>query len=108
MLNVEDRVKQIKLMHVHNIFNNVGPSYLLHNMRRMNERSIQTRHSEFNYFVPTVHGIATHSVFYTSIKEWNSLPNSIKCMLYLYVILPLNQSINQSGTGLFLCKKAGI
>ena len=46
----------------------------------MNERSTQTRQSEFNYFIPRVQGIATHSFFYTSIKEWNSLPNNIKCL----------------------------
>ena len=79
MLKVEDRVKQLKLNHVHNIFNNVGPSYLTTNFHRMNERSVRTRRSEFNYCIPEVQGIAAHSFFYTSIKEWNSLPGNIQC-----------------------------
>ena len=80
MLTVKDRVKQTKLKHAHNVFNNVGPSYLFNNFRRMNERSIQTRQSEYNFFVPRVQGIATNSFFYTSIMAWNSIPNSIKCL----------------------------
>ncbi len=41
MLNVEERLKQIKLKHVHDIFNSVGPSHLFDDFKRMNEHSVQ-------------------------------------------------------------------
>ena len=81
MLKVEERVKQLKLNHVYNIYNNVGPSYLTDNFHRTaNLHSIRTRRSECSFFVPRVQGMAVHSFFYSAIKEWNSLPSNIQCI----------------------------
>ena len=49
ILNVENRVKQLRLNHDHNIFNNAScPSYLKNNSIKINEH-LHTRSSRFNY-----------------------------------------------------------
>ena len=37
-----------------------------------------TRSSEYNFFVPPVKGQQFHTFYYNGIKDWNSLPVSIK------------------------------
>lgn len=81
LLSVENRVKQLKLNHVFNIFNNRGPTYLTENFHRVvNNQSVRTRHSEFNFCVTGAQGAAAHTFYYTAIKEWNSLPSNIQCI----------------------------
>lgn len=79
MLSVKNRVKELKLSHVHNIYNNRGPSYLAeHFHRRADNQIIRTRNSEFNFGVTSVQGPAAHTFYHTAIKEWNLLPNDIQ------------------------------
>ena len=79
MSKVENRVKQLKINHVYEIFLNLGPSYLSANFHRISDRhSTWTRSSDYNFIVPKVQGIAASTFYFTAIKEWNSLPTNIK------------------------------
>ena len=80
MLNVSDRVKQNKLNHVHRIWNRTGPHYMRENFDRLCDIEIRncTRASANNFFLPRVKQQGTNTFFYSGIKDWNSLPASIK------------------------------
>jgi hypothetical protein len=78
-LNVENRVKQLRLNHVHKIFYNKCPSYLQENFTRSNQiHSYNSRFNKNSFHVPRVEGSASGTFFYQGIKDWNSLPNSIR------------------------------
>ena len=78
-LNVESRVKQLRLNHVHKIFNNTCPSYLKNNFVRINEHhTYSTRSSHYNFVTPKIKGSECTSFYYNAIHDWNSLPESIK------------------------------
>ena len=74
LLNVETRVKQLRLNHVRKIFYNLFPLYLkdIHHHN--------TRSSGYNFFVPNCQGIESSTFYYTGIKDWNSLPEWLKQM----------------------------
>ena len=80
MLPVSDRVKQLKLNHVFKIFNNHCPEYLKENFNKIKDTqlSICTRASTNNLFLPRVKNQASHSFYFSAIKEWNTLPSKIK------------------------------
>ena len=80
MLNVSDRVKQNKLNHVHRIWNRTGPHYMRENFDRLCDIESRncTRASANNFFLPRVKQQGTNTFFYSGIKDWNSLPASIK------------------------------
>ena len=78
-LKVEDRVKQLKLNHVYKINSNTAPFYMHKHFNKISDRhNYNTRHQTNNYFLPRVHKIENTSFYFTAIKEWNSLPTSIK------------------------------
>ena len=74
-LNICNRVRQLRLNHVFNIYNNICPKYLHINFDR-NESSFNTRHSKKNFLIPTIKGCESSTFFYNGIKDWNSLPES--------------------------------
>ena len=80
MLPVSDRVRQLKLNHVFRIINDQCPGYLKENfsMIRDTQLSLCTRASLNNLFLPRVKNQASHSFYFSAIKEWNSLPSKIK------------------------------
>ena len=80
MLPVSDRVRQLKLNHVHRIINDQCPEYLKENfsMIRDTQLSLCTRASINNLFLPRVEKQAIHSFYFSAIKEWNSLPSKFK------------------------------
>ena len=81
-LSVPDRVKQLKLGHVFKIVNKTSPSYMNTNFQLLNEiegRTV-TRSTAYNLFVPRVYNQGKGTFFYSSIKDWNDLPNQIKCI----------------------------
>ena len=80
MLNVEDRARQLQLNHLFKIYNGICPDYLLENFSRINDTALRicTRSSLNNFFQPRVNNEAMKSFFYSGIKNWNSLPASIK------------------------------
>ena len=79
LLKIEDRVIQLRLGHVHNIFNGIGAPYLANKFVRTHQaHNHRTRTSNLNFIVPRVKGIASKSFFYNAIVDWNALPPQIK------------------------------
>lgn len=76
-LNISNRVKQLRLNHVFNIFNNICPNYLHTNFVRK-ETSLNTRSSSKNFYIPGIKGCESTTFFYNGIRDWNSLPEIIK------------------------------
>jgi len=99
-LNVENRVKQLRLNHVHKIYYNKSPYYMHSNFTKIKDcHTYSTRSSEYNFFVPPVKGQQTLSFYYNAIKDWNILPNDLKS----------NQNLHsfKSGVKDFLSVKEG-
>ena len=83
LLNIENRVKQYKLNHVHNIFYKKCPSYLHDNFTKLVDiHCHNTRGSFAKFHVPNVNSFNITSFYYNGIKEWNHLPDSIKAIEY--------------------------
>ena len=80
LLNVEDRVKQLRLNHVFNIFHAKAPSYLCEKfVLRSNVSVHRTRScSNFDFIVPKIKSCESGSFFYNGVKNWNELPRNIK------------------------------
>ena len=79
LLNVEHRVKQLRLNHVHKIYYNKCPSYMKEDFLKVNEHhTYNTRSSQHNFVVPKIKGVESTTFFYNAIKDWNSLPGHIK------------------------------
>jgi len=78
-LDIDNRVKQLRLNHVHKIFYNKCPSYL-HEKFTLSSTVHQynCRNSENNFYVPLVDTFCSGAFFYQSILDWNSLPIKIK------------------------------
>ena len=80
-LNVEQRVNQLKLSHVFKIHKNKCPNYLKEQFTEISTLyNYNTRSSNYNFYVPSVNGIADRTFYYTGIKCWNSLPDDIKAI----------------------------
>ena len=69
VLNVPDRVKQLKMNHVFKIKKQTCPPYILSNFNRLNANSnrMTTRASAMDFFVPRVHSQGANSLFFTAI-----------------------------------------
>lgn len=81
LLNVEDRVQQLRLGHAHKIYYNKCPDYLKQHFHKVCEQHMyNTRSSQFNFVVPKIRGVDSTSFFYSAITDWNRLPNSIKAV----------------------------
>ena len=79
MLKVEDRVKQLKLNHVFNIYNDIAPEYLnSHFVKFCQTHNYYTRGSATNFLVPKAKGQKCNTFFFTGVQEWNSLPIDVK------------------------------
>ena len=79
LLNIKDRVCQLRLTHAFNIFNSLGPSYLSQNFTKVSDvHAHRTRSSNLNFIVPSVKGIASNTFYYNATRDWNGLPQSIK------------------------------
>ena len=79
-LSVPDRVKQLKLGHVFKIRNRTSPYYMTAHFQKLNEidNRIVTRATAYNFYTPRACNQGTNTFFYTSIKDWNDLPNIVK------------------------------
>ena len=85
MLNVEHRVKQMRLNHVYRIYNNCCPEYMRDNFIQVYEvHSYSTRHSLHNFKVPSVNNIIKSTFYYNAVQDWNQLPENIKNKKTLY------------------------
>ncbi|KAL4237485.1 repeat protein 1 [Mactra antiquata] len=81
MLNVNNRVKQMKLSHIHRVYYKKCPSYLKNNFeRREDNMQYNTRSSSFNFIVPNVNNVSKQTFYYHGILDWNSLPEEIKAV----------------------------
>ena len=79
MLCVDDRVRQLRLNHVHNIVHNRAPNYLYHNFVSVNEHhNYNTRSRAYNMTQPVAIGKNAGSFYINAVKDWNGLPNNIK------------------------------
>ena len=79
MLCVDDRARQLRLNHVHNIVHKRAPSYLNQNFVLVNEHhNYNTRSSAHNIVQPTALGKNSSSFYVTALKDWNCLPDNIK------------------------------
>lgn len=78
-LNVCNRVRQMRLNHAHKIYYNKCPHYMKSNFVKSRDIvSYNTRHNEFNFYVPSINGQLANTFYYNTIKDWNSLPSDIK------------------------------
>lgn len=78
-LNVNNRVRQMRLNHAHKIFYNKCPHYMKTNFVKTRDiNTHNTRFSEFNFYIPAVNGHSANTFYYNAIKDWNSLPVDIK------------------------------
>ena len=80
MLNVEDRVKQLRLNHVFNIFHDTAPSYLRDNFvfRRANSGRQTRSCTNLNFIVPKVKTCQSSTFYFNAIRDWNEVPLSLK------------------------------
>ena len=82
MVNVSDRVKQLRLNHAHRIWKGTCPKYMMENFNKISDTDLRncTRASANNFFLPRVKGQGMHTFYFSAIKNWNSLPSNIKQM----------------------------
>ena len=79
ILNIQDRVKQLRLNHVFNVFHASGPSYLQQFFSKVsNVHSHGTRSRSYNFHVPHHKSLAADTFYYNGIIDWNSLPYHVK------------------------------
>jgi len=79
LLKIQDRVKQLRLNHMFNVFYSMGPTYLEQFFTKTSvTHTHRTRSSSHNFHVPRVTGLASGSFFYQGTLDWNSLPVNIR------------------------------
>ena len=101
MLNVNNRVKQLRLGHIHRVYYNKCPSYLKNNFERREDRmQYNTRSSSFNFNVPNVNNVSKQTFYYHGIVDWNSLPEEIKAVknAHKYKLLVKKHLLNKQVT----------
>jgi len=80
-LNIDNRVKQLRLNHVHKIFYNKCPSYLHDNFTLVaNTHTYNSRNSVGNFYVPQADSFLSSTFFFQAIHDWNNLPQTIKAL----------------------------
>ena len=80
-ISIPNRVEFFKMMHLFRIRHNLAPRYLLSNFVSIDSvHSHNTRGSNFNFALPRYLSLSPHSFAFTAIKQWNSLPNELKCV----------------------------
>ncbi len=78
MLKIPNKAKQLRLNTAHKIFYKKAPSYLNTNFKRTRDRTHSTRHSVWNFNVPTIIGGEKNTFYFNAIRDWNSLPEKLK------------------------------
>ena len=70
-------MSQIRLNHAFKINSDTCPDYLKFHFQKLNENvnRIETRAKAYNFQVPSIN---TDTFAYSTIKDWNSLPENIK------------------------------
>ena len=77
-LNVSDRVKQLKLGHVHKIKNKTSPKYMTEHFLLLSDIKNRpvTRATATDFFTPSV--CNTNTFYFSGIRDWNALPPKVK------------------------------
>ena len=79
LLNVETRVKQLRLNHVHKIVYSLCPTYMKENFVPLSEvHQHNTRSRGYNFSIPLCRSVDNTTFYHTGIKDWNSLPQWLK------------------------------
>ena len=80
LLNIESRAKQLRLNHMHKVFNNKCPTYMETNFTKVSRvHDHNTRQGSSNIHVPRVNNnIQKDTFYYSGTLDWNSLPLEIK------------------------------
>ena len=74
-----DKAKQLRRHNAYKIFNNMAPAYRMDNCNRHTDRlGLGTRRRAYNFVTPSVVGQESDTFYYCAIKDWNSLPDSLK------------------------------
>ena len=78
MLSVSLIVDQLKLNHMHNIINDIAPSYLKSELSIAGHTGQETQsgNTDRGCFVTSVNSFAVKCFFYTGIKQWNAHPSA--------------------------------
>ena len=85
-VNVEDRVRFFKVVHVFRVRSGLAPSYLTANFVPLaDHHSYRTRGSSHDYAITAIVARASSSFSFTAIKAWNSLPAHLKSLTSLNV-----------------------
>lgn len=80
-LNTNDRVKQLMLNHMYNVYHKSAPRYLSQGFTAVqSQHSYSTRSADFNFVVPIAKGVSQFNFSTQGVKVWNSLPSSTKCL----------------------------
>ncbi|CAG2222199.1 unnamed protein product [Mytilus edulis] len=78
-VNIENRVKQLRLNHVHNIYYHHCPDYMYSNFTKVRHLHHHfTRNSEYNFWVPPVKSQQKDTFYFNGIQDWNMLPIIVK------------------------------
>ncbi len=77
LLNVNDRMKQLSLNLMFNIYHDKGAVYLKEFFKKTSHNHI-TRSSFASFQIPQVNSITKTSFNYNATQEWNSLPEELK------------------------------
>ena len=79
MLNIEHRVKQMRLNHVFNIVHDKAPLYMKNSFTLVSSSHHNTRSvGNMNFTIPYIKSCQDQTFYYNAIKDWNALPSSIK------------------------------
>ena len=77
MLSMKYRIEYLNLNFTYNIMHNVAPDYLCESFNKIDHR-YSTKYSNNSFVIPSVKSQGKKSFVYNSIKDWNSLPLSIR------------------------------
>ena len=81
LLNVETRVKQLRLNHVYKIFYDLCPSHLKENFVPLKDvHQYCTRSSRYSFLVPHCQNLDKSTFFYAGIVDWNFLHECLKAI----------------------------
>ena len=82
MLNIEHRVKQMRLNHVFNIVHDKAPLYMKNSFTLVLSSHHNTRSvGNMNFTLPYIKSCQDQTFYYNAFKDWNALPSSIKQLI---------------------------
>ncbi len=78
-LNVKDRITQLSMNLVHDIFYDKSPNYMKTYFTKTRDVHMHnTRGSNLNFVIPKINNVTSGTFYYNACKQWNSLPESLR------------------------------